>query len=282
MSDNIFTINAYNSLTTDVLECIESLNSCMPEYELYYEEEVQDDADVFFAAWYGSRLIGFFSFIYVPGCDEAEITALVAPDMRGRGVFGLLLNEARRSAAILNIRHFYYAPVHISDNTPATSSNPSPAYSHSEYLLKLDCNNYPAGTSDNASGSALYCGLPGSLQEQLAAANLFFHEDEEDESTFCCITDSEDNILSSCYLDDENSYICIWGVETDSHHRRKGLASLLMQCIIDHALTASNDNNIPAPVFMLQVSGRNTAALNLYKKYGFLTESRIDYYSLHS
>lgn len=282
MSDNSFTIKAYNSLTTDVLECIESLNSCMPEYELYYEDEVQADADVFFAAWDGSRLIGFLSFIYVPGCDEAEITALVAPDMRGRGVFGLLLNEAQRSAAFLNIRHFYYAPVHTSDNTPDTASNPSPAYSHSEYLLKLDCNNHPAGTSDNASGSALYGGLSVPLQEQLAAASLFFHEDEEDESTFCCITDSKDNILSSCFLDDENSYICIWGVETDAHHRRKGLASLLMQCIIAAALAASNDNNMPAPVFMLQVSGRNTAALNLYKKCGFLTESRIDYYSLHS
>ncbi|EEC56206.1 hypothetical protein BACPEC_02713 [[Bacteroides] pectinophilus ATCC 43243] len=156
MSDNIFTIKAYNSLTTDVLECIESLNSCMPEYELYYEDEVQADADVFFAAWDGSHLIGFLSFIYVPGCDEAEITALVAPDMRSRGVFGLLLNEARHSAALLNISHFYYAPVHTSDNTPDTASNPSPAYSHSEYLLKLDCNNYPAGNSDNDSGSALY------------------------------------------------------------------------------------------------------------------------------
>ena len=78
MSDNIFTIKAYNSLTTDVLECIQSLNSCMPEYELYYEDEVQADADVFFAAWDGSRLIGFLSFIYVPGYAQQGCVWLIA------------------------------------------------------------------------------------------------------------------------------------------------------------------------------------------------------------
>ena len=276
MSDNIFTIKSYNSLSPNIFECIERLNSYMPEYELYYEESSPCGEDAFFAAWKDGRIIGFFSFIYVPKCNEAEITALVEPDMRHMGVFSALLAHARLTSLKLGITHFYYAPVNAgssADSTQAMPSVHSAAYSHSEYLLRLDCGRGFRSDADNGADA---------VADKLAGTGLFYHEDEDTDAIFCCITDSDDNILSSCYLSDENSYMCIWGVGTDFHHRRKGFASLLMQCIIASAIKASNDNNMPAPVFMLQVSGRNTAAMNLYKKYGFLTESRIDYYSLHS
>ena len=82
--------------------------------------------------------------------------------------------------------------------------------------------------------------------------------------------DITENGRTLCYADyytvlDEMEIVCIY---TDTEYRRRGLASGLMDRLIEICL----ERNIA--VIRLEVRESNTAAIGLYGKYGFVTVGR--------
>ncbi|MDD6797394.1 MAG: GNAT family N-acetyltransferase [Clostridia bacterium] len=267
-------INAYSHLSKKLISRIESLNSLMPEYELYYESSSINGEKAFYTAVAttedsasfkctsfnrassDNKLIGFLSFLWVPGSEEAELTAFVHPAYRNSGVFTQMLKSSRSECEKLGITRLYYCLPSQSE-----AKNKSHLYSHSEYLMKLDNSLMKTDTA--------------TLQKQLEALNAGYRHCQKPYNTCELIELSSGKSVCRCNLEDEESFTNMWGVMTDESHRRTGLATLLIRCV------ANALSSLSKPL-VLQVSGRNTAALSLYEKCGFMTISRIDYYLIRN
>lgn len=247
-------INAHSSLNPQLLSDIAALNALMPEYELYYEPHSLNSEKAFYTAFgASSALIGFLSFLWIPQETEAEITALIHPNLRGMGIFSKMLENALKECSRLGIKQLYYS---LPDGCNKIKPH---QYSHSEYLMKL--NNCSEVYNKNA--------LTGMLEK----LNIVYKGCNGRTGT-CLLADRfSQKTLCSCSLADEETFTNICSVETDISFRRKGLATLLIRCV------AANVPN-PGKPFILQVSGRNTQAFGLYEKCGFETVSRVDYYSV--
>lgn len=288
MKTSALRITAYNSLNKKLLRDIAALNALIPGYELYYEPMSLNSEKAFVTAVNADdkTLIGFLSFLWIPGEYEAELTALVHPDHRKLGIFTQMLETAFDECKRLGINSLYYTlpnntftydtpPDSTSTLPDSTILNNSPVnhthqntntknklhqYSHSEYLMKLD-NCHMAYDLNELNAAlerlnAVYIGCSGRNGECRLTDRLS-HE------TLCC-----------CRLTDENSFTNIWEVETTLQYRRRGFATLLLQCVIADAAKSS------IKPFVLQVSSRNPAAFCLYKKLGFKIAECVDYYSI--
>lgn len=271
MKTSSLKITAYCRLSKKLLHNIKILNALVPGYELYYEPVSLNSEKAFVTAINedDNALIGFLSFLWIPGQNEAELTSLVHPLHRGRGIFTRMLETASAECERLGIQRLYYT---LPDNTPpdSTPADRTPSnisaknklhqYSHSEYLMKLDnCHMAYDESELNAALerlNAVYIGCNWRNGECRLAGRLS-HE------TLC-----------RCRLADEDSFTNMCEVETPLQYRRHGFATLLMQCVIADAAKSS------IKPFVLQVSSRNPAAFCLYKKLGFKVVECVDYYSI--
>lgn len=249
-------IEAHSRLSPKLISGIETLNTLIPEYELYYEPFSLNGEKAFFTAICSADLIGFLSFLWVPAETEAELTALVHPNFREQRIFTQMLDAAFEECQKLGIRHLYYL---LPPNARSSAKNKSHQYSHSEYLMKLN-------------NSSIYD--KNMLNSRLESFNTIYKKCNSRMGTCALIDSRSHETLCQCGLADEDSFTNIYGVETHPDCRRKGLATLLMQCVISDAF---NDN--PKPL-ILQVSSRNAAACRLYEKLGFEIVSCADYYSI--
>lgn len=281
MKTSSLKITAYSRLSKKLLHNIEILNALVPGYELYYEPMSLNSEKAFVTAVSADdkTLTGFLSFLWIPGQNEAELTSLVHPLYRGRGIFTSMLETAFAECERLGINCLYYtlpngtlSDSSLTDRTPpdSTPADRTPSnisaknklhqYSHSEYLMKLDnCHMAYDESELNAALerlNAVYIGCNWRNGECRLAGRLS-HE------TLC-----------RCRLADEDSFTNMCEVETPPQYRRHGFATLLMQCVIADASKSS------IKPFVLQVSSRNPAAFCLYKKLGFKVVEFVDYYSI--
>lgn len=248
----MFTIKSYSHLNNRQLTLIDEL--CTP-YEAYCEESSPNGERCFYTASGRTRLIGFFSFLWIPGETEAEVTAYVHPEFRNQGVFRALINAAQSEFVRLGINSLYTRNTHCAESDNNNSFHSTYPYSHSEYLLILDYS------------SALQNGCISDI----ARNPDIYYENLQ------LLFGSDGIPVSWCHLDTQDSFTNIWGVETSEKLRRKGYASLLLSSVIDEYFR--NDDYRDKPL-ILQVSSRNTAACALYKKLGFKEYEKADYVKL--
>lgn len=266
-------ISAFNKLSPNLISRIQALNSLMPEYELYCEPESINGEKAFYTATADSvdgasckhenpdyvparMIIGFLSFLWIPGTDEAELTAFVHPDYRKSGIFTKMLKAARKECKKLGITSLYYC---LPSETG--EKNKSHQYSHSEYLMKLD--------------NSLMKFNAAKLQKRLDELETDYVHCPGKNGECGLFMRSSGKCICRCNLEDEESFTNLWGVFTDENYRHRGLATLLINCV-------SNTLKSLSKPLILQVSSRNTLALSLYEKCGFTTISSIDYYLIRN
>jgi len=268
-----FIINSYTTLNRRIITQLDALAAHEPQYDLYYERRGTYPCKCFFAAYHGAELTGFLSLLPSPDSNEAEVTALVHPDYRRMGVFTALLHTAKAACEACGPHLFAaYPNTAVADDAAHNTSSLYSSYSHTEYLMKLEADNPPE------SASVI---MPGFPDDELKACNITFAKKEYDDHVIYSILSDSDSsagtVIASCCAShsdtDKANTSCIYDVRTLACMRRRGMAYLLMRCIISEASEAKRS-------LILHCSGRNIAALNLYKKCGFAIKEQIDYYNV--
>ena len=247
-----------NSLTSDNMRQLENLISLCKGYEPFTD----CDAPYYlaFCTKQPNILVGFLSFLSINSpdgqadCEETEVTALVHPDWRNKGIFTALLAKARE-----NIFSVSNQPKRIIAALPEylTRSDICRGYAYSELLLKC---NTPVSTVISPANMDGYYDY-----------EAFFSDDNMD---FLLYHKDEDEPCAVCSLDYCKSYTNIDGVYVDEERRKQKIGSLLIQNLLEKYF---KEYNVP---LILNVRSTNTAAVKLYKKFGFEEESKIDYYYL--
>ena len=94
------------------------------------------------------------------------------------------------------------------------------------------------------------------------------------QNPFCkCIVYDDINIKGAIFFEEIYEKVDIDYVIVNNNYRRKGVASKLLEYLIDYCKEKSISN------ITLEVNENNIAAINLYKKYGFETAAtRKNYY----
>lgn len=233
-----YNIKSYSKLSSKLILQIETFCN-QYDYNAYYESTSCNKEKCFYIAFDNNSIIGFLSFLWIPYEPTTEITAIVNPAFRHQKVFTSLLVAALPEIKRLNIQSLYA----LNNNINPTDTN----FSHCEYLFSMDYE-----TSKNLKPS----------KEHLVYRNLSLYKK------------GSSLPLSTCNLDYQDSFTNLWGVETQKKERRKGYAyTLLCNVILEYFNNPSNQNK----PLILQVSGNNLPALNLYKNLGFIQKECINY-----
>lgn len=205
-----------------------------------------DDADLYTLWEADGRLLSAAAFTCVDQ-DVYECSAFTAPDMRNRGLFSDLLDEA--SGILPEESGFLFCTDNHCPDTAMTLSALGAEHLSDEFMMELSLKDYIS--------SHPACPLPQFLPIRVTEA-------------------SEDGILTLHYADTRgsvrisifDSHYYLYGFEINKADRRKGLGTAFLSYVL-HDLALRH----PMPV-TLQVSGDNSAALSLYKKTGFrITET---------
>ena len=97
---------------------------------------------------------------------------------------------------------------------------------------------------------------------------------KSNQNPFCkCIVYDDINIKGAIFFEEIYEKVDIDYVIVNNNYRRKGVASKLLEYLIDYCKEKCISN------ITLEVNENNIAAINLYKKYGFETAAtRKNYY----
>ena len=97
---------------------------------------------------------------------------------------------------------------------------------------------------------------------------------KSNQNPFCkCIVYDDINIKGAIFFEEIYEKVDIDYIIVSNNYRRQGIASKLLEYLIDYCKEKSISN------ITLEVNENNIAAINLYKKYGFETAAtRKNYY----
>lgn len=223
---------------------------------------------------------------------EIEITAIVKPEYRQQGIFTKLFAALRQlidnECVINNID--IPAITYIAANSRKQDDNtqsPDMTYAYSDYLMSITpdkicpihrnaainetSDKVPVKTSDKFSSKVV------NKTSDIAFNNISAsYEVDSDEEVFELIDTDNDTLISSVSYYPSGNSICLYDVWTNPDYRRMGCARYLLSYMINEL--SSGDLSIRS--FILHVSGRNMAAVNLYNSMGFAVEQEIKYYRL--
>ncbi len=272
----------YNDITSihdtfNINDVEQLINKC--NYTPYYDNPHTDDLIQFAAYTNDNKLIGFIScvtpeFLYNDSSFnklqkniEIEITAMVDPEFRGQKVFSSLLKELKLYISLCceqadiqlpRIKYIVAGKKCLEKNICSSAFK----YSHSEYLMSLT----PLDSKQKGF-------ISGDINKNIL--NKKYIVDKYDDM-YRLINTRNDTVITSISYSAYDSSICIHDVFTMPYYRHTGCAKYLLSVMI-HELS-KNDNMTKS--FILHVSGRNPAAVNLYNGLGFMITEEIKYYAL--
>lgn len=223
---------------------------------------------------------------------EIEITAIIKPEYRQNGIFTKLFAALRQLIDNECVINNIYTPVitYIAANPRKQKDNtqsPDMTYAYSDYLMSITpdkicpihSNTVLNETSDKVSVkvSDKFSSKVFNENSDKTFNNISVsYEVDSDEEVFELIDTDNDTLISSVSYYSSGNSICLYDVWTNPDYRRNGCAGYLLSYMMKEL--SSNDLSIRS--FILHVSGRNTAAVNLYNSIGFAVEQEIKYYRL--
>lgn len=259
--------NSYEKLNMKLnWDMLESRSKNQINDFLYYEDD---------------RLIGFLG-MYGFGSNpkEIEVTGMVHPHNRRKGIFKELVSEAKEHCKKGNAERFLLITERKIDSGIGFVEAIGSKYSFSEYRMKFNELSIPSFESRAISLRKAEIKDKKELSE---LDRKFFElpEVDEEEGT------TEDNEYRTTYIaeiegkvigkigitmDGEDGYIFGFGIK--SEYRRKGYGRIVLSLILEKLLK-DNINSI-----ILEVASENDKALGLYKSCGFKESTVYDYYKL--
>ena len=240
----------------------------------------------FFFATVGNRAVGVLS-LFLPGDGSAEISALVHPAYRRKGVFTALLTEAGKTIKQLRCAKILIVSYPGCPACDEVLKNLRAKYHSSEFKMYL-----PKAAGVNCPKTSALCGSGTPLLRPITHADFpvvsplladFFDTDEESagiwvetilaqhKEAFFKYMLGETCIGTAGFID-EGGCCSIFGIGIAREYRGKGYGKQLMCDLL--ALMPGESSVV------LQVSDKNAAALSLYQKLGFSITATTRYHKL--
>ena len=233
---------------------------------LYYENDV---------------LVGFLAFFSFNSL-EGEVSGMVHPEHRRKGIFTQLFTGARVECQRRNIPTLLLIVEHTSQSGQGFAASLTPGYQHSEYKMKLtEAKTLPEldphlqfrlAKSDETPILAHITSVSFDLPEQ----DVTWYAERKAEDTknrvYIALLDEVYIGKLDVSLNEREAYIAGFGVLPPYRGRGYG-RQILAQTIRE--IHATGQNNIG-----LEVATENRNALLLYQSCGFQEVSSYDYYNL--
>lgn len=237
-----------------------------------------------FLYYEGDQLVGFAA-LYIFRSTEAELSGMVHPDYRRKGVFSQLTRAAQEECRRRSIPKLIYIVHHRSDSGKAFALATGARYGFSEYWMKRTQDLLPQASEDPQKAVTL---RPTGIQdsEDIVALNVSgFGVTEADSREYVERTlESKNDHTYISHLGEipvgkigvleENGVAFIFGFCVASHYQRKGLGRQILSKTIQLLLKKGY------ATIELEVAVENLNALALYESCGFETTGANDYYEL--
>lgn len=258
--------------------------------ELYLKNDLNFDRHMrcFFLYYEDSQLLGAIS-VFAPSYDEAEVTAVVHPSERNRGIFNRLLSAVKKELELYEISRILYVAEPASISSGKVIEAKKLRLEHSEYLMIF------SGTQSikigGETGDSIY---NGDLEFSHATAadkdiilplskQYFPMDDDEAESWYDNVLKGngmsmyklvlKGQIIGSANVSYEKTSCCIFGVGIDPKMWGHGYGQTLVLLML-----AKLNEEHPGKEITLEVSSENQKAFHIYEKMGFTIKTQIDYY----
>jgi len=281
-------LRKYSVLDEDQIGEITALERECQEYDsggaaLYLDSDAADEADVipFYSLYKRGQLVAFLS-LFVTDEDNVEINAVTKPEFRKKGYFKKLLRAALKEIKKAGIENVWFASDGhtkcLKDMAEKISESINAVFDYSEYVLLFD--KTKEATYYDKDISVV---VPEEIFTLGTVHELFPGEFTDDEWFRGWRTDAHKRLynftdkdgvrvgICSVYMSGDTACICNFGIA--KKYQRNGLGKAALGVLLE-GLTKDFDNII------LQVSGKNEAAYNLYVNNGFVINEARDYYKL--
>ncbi len=226
-------------------------------------------------------LVGFLA-LFVFNSLEGEVSGMVHPEYRRRGIFTRLFITAYKECQSRNIPKLLLIVEHTSSSGKSFAASLRPVYDHSEYkmeltkakpLPELDPHlHFRLARLDEAPILAHITSISFDIPEQDVI--WYAQKKAEDKKNRVYVTLLDEMYIGKIdvFLSEHEAYIAGFGVLPRYQHRGYG-RQILAQTIRE--IRATGQNKI-----VLEVTTENKNALSLYQSCGFEEISSYDYYSL--
>jgi ribosomal protein S18 acetylase RimI-like enzyme len=226
------------------------------------------------------RLAGFLG-IYFFGRTEAEISGMVHPDFRRRGIFSALLKKAEEECRKKKFQRILLICPGNSASGKEFALAKKAEYSFSEYFMERKDAALPA-----PSGSiSLRKTQPGDFETLVTLnqegfsisreeAEEFLKNRMENSNDITLIAEIEGMPVGKIGLKLEKDNVFIYGFSVMERLRGKGYGRQILQQSIQYTQEV-----LKKKYNSLEVAAQNEGALHLYQSCGFVTARSIDYYA---
>jgi len=244
-------------------DMLKSRNSIETNDFLYFEED---------------NLVGFLG-MYSFGREEIEITGMVHPAFRRRGIFRQLLGQAKAECIDRGIKKILVISERSSEAGRCFLNSIGATYDFSEHRMEFKGNTVP-----DYLGHGITLVKPkadyikqflkmdadafGTTLEEIAGGTY----EKAYESTYGAVL--EDKLIGKIGLVGGGTSRYIFGFVIKPEYRRKGYGREVLSSALILALFEN------AEAVLLEVSVSNENALNLYKSCGFNIMTVYDYYKI--
>lgn len=288
MSETTICLKQYIS-EEDFIKLQELMNICLENEPMYLKLELDYKLTVSrmhrgeplcfvneFLCFCGENVIGYIGICNFGG-ESAELTGMVHPSHRRKGIFTRLYNLAKEECR----RQGFNKLLLICDNKSYSGQQfirtTGARYSFSEYEMKM-LNNY---TEEKSKNITLRKALNSDVEEIENQNRIFFGvkgrtvimpEEDEKKGRITYMIEFRSKIIGKIRIEFDNKEGFISGFGILPEYRSKGYG----REAIREALRLLSERGIHKAA--LEVAAENKNALNLYKSCGFEEQSVMDYF----
>ena len=278
-----------NAPTQSIIHDIKRIEQACKEHDglrgsvsLDYSLNIHPDMMSLFLLYEQEEPVSFLS-LFVPGGEEAEVSACTLPGHRRKGYFGLLLVEAGREAAEYGIRDLLFVCEAQSRDGKSALAALCAEYRFTEYALKY-LGQAKGLESPRTSWIRLREADREDLEAVIAMSQAIFHDNPDDARSmthkafeskdrvqYIALLDNQPVGMASVFTEEGEAWI--FGLGILPGYQGKGLGGEMLDQLIARTKGRGIGN------IAIEVDSTNESAFHLYTKHGFETETAFEYHA---
>ncbi|MEJ8547503.1 GNAT family N-acetyltransferase [Brevibacillus borstelensis] len=283
-----FTYLAKSKPTAEELGCIRELADVCNRFDQIdlklnldmLENRPGTDTNDFFCYDQG-KLVGYGG-LYVFHQGEAEVSGMVHPDYRGKGIFRCLQQLMEEECRSRKIPQLLFIVQRGSEAGKSYMEKASAQYRFSEYWMERE----EAGqkspvlngriqlrrSTPNDLETLIQLSIAGFQMDETRAREMSERMEQDPKQTTYLIVDDQSEPIGRISVSQQPDHAFIFGFTVHPDHQGKGYGREALAKTID-LLSAEGFSKI-----ILEVATENSNALSLYESCGFRVKSANDYY----